>query len=77
MKIKMEFNVNENVKVRLTESGKKIYLKEHLSSLPEVDSEGYTQMQLWEVMNVFGPHLSLGMHEMAIETNILFEMEKI
>lgn len=74
---KVNININDNVKLRLTEYGRTIH-KDHFSGrlgsnayeqyyCP--DDDGYVTMQLWEVMQVFGSHLHLG-NEMPFETNI-------
>lgn len=68
----VRINLNDNVRFRLTETGKEIYRRQRDEVLrlcpgidesklrPIVDSDGCTQMQLHEFMNLFGPHLING-----------------
>lgn len=62
-----EFNVNHHVKVRLTQAGRdeiarqrrELFstfptLKEDHSELPPVDEDGYTEFQMWSLMNELG-----------------------
>ncbi|CAB4147733.1 hypothetical protein UFOVP431_45 [uncultured Caudovirales phage] len=52
----MLFNVNHDVKVRLTDHGRSILAKEGLSQ----PREGWAKFKLWELMSIFGPHLCNG-----------------
>lgn len=71
----MYININDKVKVKLTEHGKHIYkhqfdeLNERIKrnggkpiklDLPEADADGYTTFQLWCLMEIFGPHMHMG-----------------
>lgn len=63
----IEYNLNESVYVRLNNTGRNIY-KNHMQSLyinlstePEVDENGYTKFQLWDLMHIFGEYMSLGL----------------
>jgi hypothetical protein len=79
------FNINETVKVRLTEYGKKLHkqqwedfwssigrLKENLYEPPEEDENGYVKFQMWDLMEKFGNHCGL-CKELAFETVILID----
>jgi len=85
LNVMKRFNVNDKVRVKLTVYGIKILKMRHdkLTSdntnlkntlgefkLPEVDSEGYTSFQLWELMNIFGPYMYLGSVESPFDTTI-------
>jgi hypothetical protein len=75
-KIWLPFNINEYVKVRLTDHGREIHrqsydrLMEKLRlnydykpfryTPPEEDDEGYSEWQLWVLMQEFGPHVYNG-----------------
>jgi hypothetical protein len=65
------FNVNEEVKVKLTEKGLK-----HLASIGSLNCEfklqddGYHKVQLWVLMRDLGPLCGNGFDN-AFETNIL------
>ena len=79
------FNINETVKVRLTEYGKKLHkqqwvdfwnsvgrLNENPYTPPEEDENGYVQFQMWDLMEKFGNHCGL-CRELAFETVILID----
>lgn len=68
-------NMNEKVKVKLTDHGKDIYyhqydeLNERIKCrcgkllepvMPKVDADGYTSFQLWHLMQLYGPHIRMG-----------------
>lgn len=70
-----KFNVNQQVKVKITEFGHSILAARrddlnaglikrgyppYPSYEPREDADGYTSMQLHDVMNTFGPYLSNG-----------------
>ncbi len=76
----MKFNINHDVKVKLTDIGRSV-LKENWSSLhkefpasfkkytpKKEDSEGWSTWQLWTLMGAFG-------HCMHNGTNVPFETE--
>lgn len=79
------FNVNELVKVKLTDVGKDIFyhrwdsLNEMCKEVviepryPKVDEEGFTEFQLWDLMNIYGPHLRMGCNVPFEENLIYFE----
>lgn len=81
----MMININDKVKVKLTELGKHIYLhqfdglneqitrnggKPIVPNLPKTDADGYTTFQLWNLMEIYGPHMHLGCL-IPFELNIL------
>lgn len=61
-------NINDTVKIRLTDRGREIYqdFRARMRSAAEIrdrpeDSEGWSSWQLWQVMSTFGgDHASLG-----------------
>ena len=67
----MLFNINQNVRVKLNDYGRKIH-KEYFDHLaeglntslkyapPKEDAEGWSSWQLWHLMRVFGPYLWVG-----------------
>jgi len=77
----MRFNVNDYVRVRLTEKGHEIMRKEHEAlrdAFPGVfdefkekkaDEQGWSNWQLWQLMKTFGPHIKMGM-PIPFETEI-------
>ena len=68
----MEFNVNEKVRVILTDHGRAMHRADHekfwLSvrlevppyTPPKEDADGWSEWQLCELMEAFGPHTHLG-----------------
>ncbi len=67
----MEFNINDKVRVKLTDHGRKILKSDHdkfwksigkemVYTPPEEDSEGWSTCQLWILMQKFGSHMYLG-----------------
>lgn len=85
-------NINDIVKVKLTDLGVSILLEKHndfndfmwekgirrASEFKEFevkrDEEGYTSFQLWDLMNIFGPYLTLGT-DIPFETDIILTYE--
>lgn len=73
----LDFNVNHYVRVKLTSVGWEL-VKNHwvqfglAAPKPTMDTGGWTRWQLWDLMNIFGPHLYNGC-EMPFETTIQIE----
>ena len=77
------FNINDFIKVKLTEHGYnahvlhyKKYLGENFNNkyfLPMVDEDGFTKYQLWEFINIFGEHMFMG-EDQLIEDNLIYFM---
>jgi len=72
------FNLNNNVKVKITPLGQsireKFYASYGIKARPlDKDSEGFTEMQLWQVMQIFGEHMHFGLPEQPISCHILIE----
>lgn len=77
----MKFNVNQYVKVRLTDYGRKIHKEDHdkLNSLfgdpnweyhkVQEDENGWSKWQLWDLMRAFGKHCYNGCKP-PFDTNI-------
>ena len=64
----MKFNINNEVKVKLTETGHAILKGNHVKQCeilgndygynpPKEDSEGWSKWQLWVLMDTFGGHI--------------------
>jgi hypothetical protein len=51
-------NLNEYVKVKLTDSGQDVLAMQQLRR--QQDADGYIKFQLWELMNIFGVHVYNG-----------------
>jgi hypothetical protein len=74
----MQFNINDRVRVKLTEYGKEVDRAEHariFADRPWVayrphpeDAEGWSTWQLWYLMQTFGSSISFG--RLPFETTI-------
>ena len=72
----MKINLNCRVRIKVTPLGKEIYERSFKREgvIPEwvklkIDSDGYTEMLLWEVMYYFGEYCRMGF-DPPIETEI-------
>lgn len=88
VKIFVPFNINETVRVKLTDHGRKIH-REHFRKLnatipvtadlkympPKEDAEGWSEWQMWCLMEAFGPHIGM-CREQPFETSIEFQVEQ-
>src|SRR5690348_8151289 len=76
-------NINDSVRFRLTDEGKKMILRYHNIQAGELnlppydwfkyhqpDADGYYSEQLWQLMTFFGPYLQMGGPQL-IEANEL------
>lgn len=83
--MQFKVNVNEQVKVKLTDLGisimkekrnelNKLFYTEGLDELEEyepiTDKDGYVTFQLWMLMNIFGEYMKTG-RQTPFETNII------
>ena len=76
----MKFNINDSVRVRLTDHGRAILLQAQLdnlergrpaclSALPTEDADGWSKWQLWDLMQTFGNWMGVG-KKIPFETTI-------
>lgn len=62
----IEYNLNKTVYVKLNNVGKDIYknyiqnLNSNFSVEPEVDENGYTKFQFWDLIHIYGEYIGLG-----------------
>ncbi len=68
----LSINLNEWIKVKLTDLGKEIYYHRYdklnktygrevlKPSLPSEDEDGYTRFQLWKFIQLYGAHIGMG-----------------
>ena len=70
-----EFNIHRKVKVKLTDYGKYI-LKQRKYHNNNIDENGYTEFELFELMHIFGSHMFYGNDEL-FEKNILIYTEDL
>lgn len=78
----MEFNLNDEVRVKLTPLGRKLHEEDHWkfwSMMPKLkvpayvapteDIDGWSTWQLWSLMEAFGKHTRIGF-DTCFETTI-------
>jgi hypothetical protein len=76
----MQFNINDKVRVKLTKHGKAMLVADHVMLFQEYrtkpaytpkkeDAEGWSEWQLWALMDAFGHHMHNG-GPLCFETNI-------
>jgi len=78
----MTINLNEYVKVKLTDYGKDIYYHQydHLNKyreiitphFPEEDNKGYSTFQLWDFMRLYGEYMYMGGKEVIKPLEIVY-----
>ncbi|MFW6030796.1 MAG: hypothetical protein ACOCRO_11185 [Halanaerobiales bacterium] len=80
---KMKFNINDYVKVKLTDKGNQVLKNQHylLNRLTnglfgeyeekETDENGYTKFQMHELFTVFSGYIRPGEMILPFETNII------
>ena len=75
----MKINLNNYIRVKLTAEGKEIFRRQFdevnpkywpSTTEPEIDEDGYTSMQLWEFMKLYGSYLSPGLPQIVERTEI-------
>ena len=77
-------NLNERIKVKLTDYGKEIYYRRfddlfrqtELSvfkpEFPKTDEEGYTTFQLWDFIHIYGNYIGMGLPEVIKPLEIVY-----
>ena len=69
MKGNYALNLNDTIKVKLTDHGKDIYYHrfdnlietgvKFTPKMPKVDADGYTKFQLWDFIQLYGQHIDM------------------
>lgn len=84
----MRLNLNESVKVKLTDLGKDIYYHQYdrvnssygkqicEPKMPKMDEDGYTSFQLWRFMELYGNYMGICKPNVIEPLEIVFEAEK-
>lgn len=83
----MRFNINDHVRVKLTDHGREIVHahRQKLSAMLPIplpatqnqeDADGWSRWQLWSLMEIFGEHIHL-CGPLPFETTIEFEQPSI
>ena len=77
-----DVNLNEYIKVKLTDKGKEIYRNyyheiddEKVLKTLDIDEEGYCKFQLWYFMEIFGEHFRMGCY-LPCETNVKIQIKE-
>lgn len=85
----MRLNLNDSIKVKLTEHGKDIYYHQYdrlnnafgkqlcKPSMPKVDEDGYTTFQLWCFMELYGVHMGMTLPNVIEPLDIVFDAPTI
>ncbi len=83
----IEYNINNHVRVKLTDKGKDIYYHQHdehnkrmgeygmdpiKPSYPKINKDGYYETQMHQLMYVFGESLSMG-SVLPFDSNVYIE----
>lgn len=81
----IRINLNEPIKVKLTDWGKEIYYHQYDSinqiygreickpSLPKEDENGYVKFQLWCFMELYGMHIGMTLPNVIEPIEIVYE----
>ncbi len=86
IKFEVGFNINDRVKVKLTELGQVVLnnsVTEAVKNISELtnyspykpDKDGYIEIQLWQFMNIFGEHFWNGAPQIIERNEIIFITE--
>ena len=81
----IRINLNEPIKVKLTDWGKEIYYHQYdranqiagreicKPKFPKEDENGYTEFQLWCFMKLYGEHMGMTMPNVIEPLEIVYE----
>ena len=81
----IRINLNEPIKVKLTDLGKKIYYHQYdeinqiagreicKPRLPKEDENGYTEFQLWCFIELYGEHMGMTLPNVIEPLEIVYE----
>ena len=87
----VEINLNETIRVKLTDLGKDIYyhqfdeLHESLKkrgvspfrpTRPRVDADGFTSMQLWHFIELYGSYIGVAKPNVIEPINIYYDLDE-
>ena len=74
--MKIEMNLNDQVKVKLTEHGKEILEKYYDKPVSNYDKNGYRTFSIWEFANIFGKEFYNGqMKPSIVNNNLVIEIK--
>lgn len=81
----IRINLNEPIKVKLTDWGKEIYYHQYdranqiagreicKPKFPKEDENGYTEFQLWRFMELYGEHMGMTLPNVIEPLEIVYE----
>lgn len=81
----LRINLNEPIKVKLTDRGKEIYYHQYdgtnqiagreicKPSFPKEDENGYTEFQLWRFIELYGTHIGMLLPNVIEPLEIVYE----
>ena len=81
----IRINLNESIKVKLTDWGKEIYYHQYdrmnqiagreicKPKFPKEDENGYTEFQLWCFMELYGEHIGMTLPNVIEPLEIVYE----
>lgn len=85
----IKININRRIKVKLTAEGKEILNQQiaevnkvcgmepgFIPSYYQADEDGYIYPQLWDFMNIFGPHFVCGAPCYIENNTIIFDEDE-
>ena len=84
----VRINLNEFVKVKLTDLGKDIYYHQFdemnkqwgriicKPSFPKEDAEGYTKFQLWDFIEIYGEYFGMTKPNVIEPLDIIYELQE-
>ena len=87
----IKINLNDMVKFKLTDHGKDIYYHQFdelnefvrtyggipiIPTMPKVDEEGYTKLQLWQFMEIYGPHIGMAKPNVIEPLDLIYEKKE-
>lgn len=76
MAVVVPFNVNHKVRVKLTDYGKELIANDPYGPYPyTVDEDGWTEFQLWVLMELFGSHLHCGNIKLPFDPSMKIVLE--
>lgn len=90
--MEIKINLNETVKFKLTDYGKDIYYhqfddlnkriiqnggKPIEPHFPKEDEDGYSEMNLWELMNLYGNYMLIGHQNVFKPFEIIYEYKGV
>ena len=81
--MEIKVNINEEIKVKLTDEGKIVYAKwdhkhddvihkDNLMYNSHLKNDDFWEFHLWELMQIFGEEMRMGNKSMFVKNEIIF-----